>query len=116
MKYSAALYPFGTTVFTIPPRSASSVTHDCTVDQDMEAFVMFPHMHRLGKSMAFRRSDLAALGGFEAAKDYLANPQAFEPHMAPNGRASKTPSDSASRTPSGVVTVDLTDGHLASTT
>lgn len=41
-----------------------------------------------------------------AVKDYLANPQAFEPHLPAL--------DSAARH-NGVGTVDLTDGHLAST-
>jgi hypothetical protein len=53
VRYSAALYPFGTTVFELPPNQPSSVSHDCVVDKDMEIFVLFPHMHRLGKEMIF---------------------------------------------------------------
>jgi len=49
---------------------------------------------------------LQAVRFANAAKDYLANPQAFEPHL---------PFGSASRAQSGVVHVDLSDGHLAST-
>lgn len=54
VRYSAALYPFGTTVFELPPKQKSTVTHDCVMDLDMEIFVMFPHMHRLGTEMAFQ--------------------------------------------------------------
>jgi hypothetical protein len=54
VRYNAALYPFGTSVFEVPPKQKSTVTHDCTMDLDMEIFVMFPHMHRLGTEMAFQ--------------------------------------------------------------
>lgn len=54
VKYSAALYPFGTTVFSLPPKQPSTVSHDCVMDKDMDIFVMFPHMHRLGREMAFQ--------------------------------------------------------------
>jgi hypothetical protein len=54
VRYSAALYPFGTTVFELPPKQKSTVTHDCVMDLDMDIFVMFPHMHRLGTEMAFQ--------------------------------------------------------------
>jgi hypothetical protein len=54
VRYNAALYPFGTTVFELPPKQKAKVTHDCVMDLDMDIFVMFPHMHRLGTEMAFQ--------------------------------------------------------------
>lgn len=53
-RYHAALYPFGTTAFELPPSQPSTVTHDCTVDKDMDAFVVFPHMHLLGTEIALQ--------------------------------------------------------------
>ena len=44
-------------------------------------------------------------------KDYLANPQAFEPDL----HSTRQANGSVSQTPTGVGTIDLTEGHLAST-
>lgn len=101
--YSAALYPFGTTVFAIPPNRQSSVTHDCTVDQDMEAFVMFPHMHRLGKEMAFQLGkDEASLAEvWRGSYDFDAQrliPQTFSLHNGDHARVTCTYDNTTNRT------------------
>jgi hypothetical protein len=71
-KYHAALYPFGTTVFDLPPNQSSTVTHECVMDKDMDAFVAFPHMHLLGKELAFQvGKDAASLTDvFRAPYDF----------------------------------------------
>ena len=72
VRYHAALFPFGTTVFQLPAKAKSSVSHDCTMHRDMEAFAVFPHMHQLGQTMTF---EVGEPGGplqkvFEGAWDF----------------------------------------------
>lgn len=52
-RHDANLFAFGTTIIDIPARSAHEIVHDCTVDREMEAFVVMPHMHQLGTDVVF---------------------------------------------------------------
>jgi hypothetical protein len=78
-QYHAALFPFGTTVFDLPPNQPSTVTHDCTMDKDMDAFVAFAHMHLLGKEMALQVGKDAASLVDVYRNQYDFNNQQLEP-------------------------------------
>jgi hypothetical protein len=84
-KYQAALVPFGTTVFDLPPNQPSTVSHDCVMQSDFDAFVMFPHMHLMGKTMSFQvGKDAASLtdvyrGAYDFNNQQLI-PQTFSLH------------------------------------
>jgi hypothetical protein len=45
------LYAFGTTEVALPARTRTSIHNDCLVEQRVEAFAIFPHMHMLGRRM-----------------------------------------------------------------
>jgi hypothetical protein len=49
----AGIYGFGTTLITLPPNAETTVTNFCTVEEDVDIFAVFPHMHTLGKSLTF---------------------------------------------------------------
>lgn len=51
----AGIYAFGTTLIDLPAAQVSSVSNDCTVQEDVNFFAVFPHMHTLGKSLVFER-------------------------------------------------------------
>lgn len=50
---SAGIYAFGTQVIDLPANKATTITNDCAMDKDVKMFAGFPHMHQLGKKMAF---------------------------------------------------------------
>jgi hypothetical protein len=56
-KREAALFPFGTTKFEVPPRSKKAITHECVLEKDFDVFAVFPHMHRNGFRMKFEYGD-----------------------------------------------------------
>ncbi|MGE0328173.1 MAG: hypothetical protein AB7K71_19660 [Polyangiaceae bacterium] len=68
----AALFPFGTTVFELPPMQQSKVEHECVMHKDMDAFVLFPHMHTRGARMTFEVGSDAASAKtvFDGAWDF----------------------------------------------
>lgn len=51
------IYAFGTNQIELPPRMATDVVNECTVERDVEAFAIFPHMHYLGLSMSLEVRD-----------------------------------------------------------
>lgn len=49
----AGIYAFGTQVIDLPPNKTTTISNDCALDKDVKIFAGFPHMHKLGKTMAF---------------------------------------------------------------
>jgi hypothetical protein len=49
----SGIFAFGTTDVTLPPKQSTSIHNDCTIDGDVDVFALFPHMHKLGKSLKF---------------------------------------------------------------
>ena len=47
------VYAFGSTQLSIPPKSVSSQSDECTVDDDLDIFAAGPHMHYLGRTLKF---------------------------------------------------------------
>ncbi len=44
---------FGSMAVALPPKAKSEVVGACEVDEDVDVFAMFPHMHYLGTSLTF---------------------------------------------------------------
>ena len=51
------IYAFGTQLISLPPLATTTVTNECTVDQDVTAFAMFAHEHQLGTKMTLETMD-----------------------------------------------------------
>ena len=47
------VYAFGSTSLSIPPKSVSSQSDECTVEDDLDIFAAGPHMHYLGRTLRF---------------------------------------------------------------
>jgi hypothetical protein len=60
VKYEAATTLAGPLGFSIPPRLVT-LTNECEIDQEQTAFVLFPHMHQLGRHL----KTTVTIGGVE---------------------------------------------------
>jgi hypothetical protein len=67
------IYAFGTTALSLPPLTTSSVTNECTPDQDVSTFAILAHMHELGSAMTLETAD--ATGKY--TRVYQRNPYDF---------------------------------------
>jgi hypothetical protein len=51
------LYAFGTQRISLPPNASSTVSYECTPNQDVQPFTVLVHMHRLGTRMTLEAAD-----------------------------------------------------------
>jgi hypothetical protein len=76
----AGIFGLGTTVISLPPGQKSSVHNDCVINEDVNAFAVFPHMHTHGMSLTYESGSDAD----HLVKQYEINPWDFgEQFIAP---------------------------------